>query len=166
MKVLGTPMGSPEFVRSPLAAVSAKHDRLISQIVGMSDLQCAWILLLYCAAARPNYMLRVVHPTLSAGFARHHDASLRQALSQLVAVPPCNMYWDVISLPFSRGGLGLRSTVLTTNAAFWASFGGQPPHDAEATFVCGKSDFAGVVSSTRGRIPPRSCTDSTGRVGA
>ena len=45
VKVLGTPMGSP-FVRSTLAAVSAKHDRLISQIVGMSDLQCAWILLL------------------------------------------------------------------------------------------------------------------------
>ena len=61
-------------------------------------------------------------PTLSAGFARHHDASLRQALSQLVAAPPCNMYWDVVSFPFSRGGLGLRSTVLTTNAAFWGSW--------------------------------------------
>ena len=122
VKVLGTPMGSPEFVRSTLAAVSAKHDRLISQIVGMSDLQCAWILLLYCAAARPNYMLRVVHPTLSGVFARHHDASLRQALSQPVAAPPCNIYWDVVSLPFSRGGLGLQSTVLTTDAAFWASW--------------------------------------------
>ena len=60
--VLGTPMGQPEFVRSRLAGVSAKHDRLVSQIVGMSDLQCAWVLLLHCASARPNYMLRVVHP--------------------------------------------------------------------------------------------------------
>ena len=81
--VLGTPMGHPEFVRSRLAAVSAKHDRLVSQIVGMSDLQCAWLLLLHCASAQPNYMLRVVHPALSAGFA-----------GQLVAAPPCNMYWD------------------------------------------------------------------------
>ena len=32
--------------------------------------------------------------------------------SQLVAAPPCNMFWDVVSLPFSRGGLGLRSAVL------------------------------------------------------
>ena len=71
-------------------------------------------------------MLRVVHPTLSAGFARHHDASLRQALSQLVAAPPRNMYWDVVSLPFSRGGLGFRSTVRTTNAAFWASWADSP----------------------------------------
>ena len=110
MIVLGTPMGHPEFVRSKLAAVSAKHDRLVSQIVGMSDLQCAWVLLLHCASARPNYMLRVVHPALSAGFAGHHDATMRQALNQLVAAPP------------SRGGLGLRTAVLTANAAYWASW--------------------------------------------
>ena len=67
--VLGIPMGHPEFVRSRLAAVSAKHDHLVSQIVGMSDSQCAWMLLLYCAAARLNYMVRVVHPALSARFA-------------------------------------------------------------------------------------------------
>ena len=67
-------------------------------------------------------MLRVVHPALSAWFAGHHDATMRQALSQLVAVPPCNMYWDVVSLPFSRGGLGLQSAVLTADAAYWASW--------------------------------------------
>ena len=50
-----------------------------------------WVLLLHCAAARPNYMLKMVHPALSAGFAGHHDATMRQALSQLVAAPPCNM---------------------------------------------------------------------------
>ena len=66
--------------------------------------------------------MRVVHPALSAGFAGHHDATMRQALSQFVAAPPCNMYWDVVSLPFSRGELGLRSAVLTANAAYWASW--------------------------------------------
>ena len=144
--VLGTPMGQPEFVRSRLAGVSAKHDRLVSQIVGMSDLQCAWVLLLHCASARPNYRLRVVHPALSAGFAAHHDATMRRALSQLVAAPPCNMCWDVVSLPFSRGGLGLRSAVLTTNAAYWASW-------AEETSSGGGSDFARDVSATCCRIP-------------
>ena len=47
VKDLGTPMRSPEFVRSTLAAVSAKHDGLISQIVEMLDLQYALILLLH-----------------------------------------------------------------------------------------------------------------------
>ena len=92
---------------------------LIAQILSVSDLQCAWILLLYCAAARPNYLLRVVHPGLTARFAAHHDASL-WALSQLVSAPPTHMFWDVVSLPFSRGGLGLRSAFLTTNAAYWS----------------------------------------------
>ena len=78
--VLGTPLGHPAYVRSQLAAVSEKHDQLLAQILSVSDLQCAWILLLYCAAARPNYLLRVVHPGLTARFAAHHDASLSAGL--------------------------------------------------------------------------------------
>ena len=113
--ILGTPLGHEEFVRARLVTVSAKHDRLISQIVGIPELQCAWILLLYCAAARPNYILRVVHPTYTSNFAAHHDASLRRVLSQLVAAPPTHMFWDVACLPFSRGLMGLRSAVLTSD---------------------------------------------------
>ena len=112
--VLGTPLGHPAYVRSQLAAISEKHDQLLAQILSVSDLQCAWILLLYCAAARPNCLLRVVHPGLTARFAAHHDASLRRALSQLVSAPPTQMFRDVVSLPFSRGDLGLRSAILTT----------------------------------------------------
>ena len=122
MTILGTPLGHEQFVRTRLVAVSAKYDQLMSQIIGIPDLQCAWILLLYCAAARPNYMLRVVHPTHTANFAAHHDASLRRALSQLLAAPPTHMFWDVACLPFSRGGMGLRSAVLTSGAAYWASW--------------------------------------------
>ena len=51
MTILGTPLGHEQFVRARLVTVSAKHDRLMSQIVGIPYLQCAWILLLYCAAA-------------------------------------------------------------------------------------------------------------------
>ena len=122
LTVLGTLLGHPANVRSRLAAVSEQHDQLIEQILSVSDLQCAWILLLYCAAARPNYLLWVVHLGLTTRFAAHHDASLHRALSQLVSAPPTHMFWDVVSLPFSRGGLGLHSAVLTTNAAYWSSW--------------------------------------------
>ena len=50
----------------------------------------------------PNYILRAVHPGLTASFAASYDASLRRALSQLVSAPPTNMYWDVVSFPFSH----------------------------------------------------------------
>ena len=76
VKILGTPLGHPSFVRSQLATLSAKHDQLISKILHIQDLQCAWILLLYCASIRANYTLRVVHPKLSASFAAQHDAAL------------------------------------------------------------------------------------------
>ena len=94
VKILGTPLGHPSFVRSQLETLSAKHGQLISKILHIQDLQCAWILLLYCASSRANYTLRVAHPKLSASFAAQHDAALRRALSQLVSVPPSSMYWD------------------------------------------------------------------------
>ena len=36
----------------------------MTKIAHVQDLQCAWLLLLYCASARANYHLRVVHPDL------------------------------------------------------------------------------------------------------
>ena len=146
MTVLGSPLGHPAYGRSRLAAVSEQHDQLIAQILSVSDLQCAWILLLCCAAARPNYLLRVVHPGLTARFAAHHDASLRRALSQLVSAPPTHMFWDVVSLPFSRGGLELRSAVLTTQ-------GRQPPDDSKEAPKRGRPDFARTVTQEHSWFP-------------
>ena len=88
VKILGTPLGHPSYVRSQLAALTAKHEHLISNILQVQDLQCAWILLLYCASARANYSLRVVHPKLTDAFAAQHDASMRRALSQLCQWTP------------------------------------------------------------------------------
>ena len=64
----------------------------------------------------------------------------------------CNVYWDVIRCPFSRGGLRLRSAVLTTNAARLDELGSQPPRDPE-TSICGGSDFARVVPPVCCRTP-------------
>ena len=61
MKVLGTPLGSPKFVRARLLELSASHPRL-DKIPLVSDLQSAWLLLLFCAASLSNYILRVLHP--------------------------------------------------------------------------------------------------------
>ena len=88
----------------------------------IQDLQCAWLLLLYCCGARANCTLRVVHPELTAGFAVHHDASLRRCFSHLLGVAPASIFWDQASLPLCLGGLGLRSATLLARPAFWASW--------------------------------------------
>ena len=97
--ILGTPLGHEEFVRSHLDKKSVKHDQLIEKMLLVPDLQSTWILLLYCGATRANYVLRVVHPSLSATFAKHHDASLRRALAHLLSVLLSHICWDVASLP-------------------------------------------------------------------
>ena len=103
VKILGTPLGHPRYVSTQLAALTDKHEQF-SKILQVPDLQYAWILLLYCASARANYTLRVVHPKLTDTFDAHHDASIRRALSQLVSR---SIFWDVASLLFTRGGMGL-----------------------------------------------------------
>ena len=92
MRILGTPLGLPDFVRSQLSALSETHDELLEKVLTIQDLQCVWLLLLYCCFARANYTLRVVHPELTAGFAAHHDASLRRCLSHLLGVAPASTY--------------------------------------------------------------------------
>ena len=90
--VLGIPMGHLEFVRSR------------QQVWRNTTVWChnLWGML-HCALARPNYMLRVVHVVLSAKFPVHHDATMRQVLSQFVAAPrqpPIFTRWIGRSLQF------------------------------------------------------------------
>ena len=102
VKILGTPLGHPSYVRSQLVALSAMHEHLMSNTLQVQDSQCAWILLLLCVSVWAKNTLRVVHPKLTDAFAAQHDASIRRALSQLLSVDPSSMHWDVASLPFTR----------------------------------------------------------------
>ena len=90
VRILGTPLGHPDFVHSQLSALSETHDQLLEKVLTIQDLQCAWLLLL-CCGARANYTLRVVHPELTAGFAAHHDASLWRCFSHLLGVVPASI---------------------------------------------------------------------------
>ena len=62
IKVLGTPLGHPDFVATHLEEMRRKHDVLLETIPTVPDVQSAWLLLLNCASARANSLLRVVRP--------------------------------------------------------------------------------------------------------
>ena len=49
--VLGTPFGCMEFVEAQLTEKTEEHGILLERIPKVSDLQCAWLLLLFCAAS-------------------------------------------------------------------------------------------------------------------
>ena len=56
--VLGTPLGHPSFVQGHLERKAAEQRTLLERIPLVRDLQSAWVLLLYCATTRANYLLQ------------------------------------------------------------------------------------------------------------
>ena len=86
IKILGTPLGHPHFVEAHLNRKSAEHDVLLERIPTVPDLQSAWALLLHCASARANYLLRVVKPAATKQFAKRHNEGLWKCLCRPLAV--------------------------------------------------------------------------------
>ncbi len=128
--ILGTPLGTPEFVRSSLRKVCEEQRLLLQRIPGIQDTQAAWLELLYCAASRANYVTRVVAPELSEEFARAHDDGIWECFSEILGVHPedvAQVWRGIAQLPFHSGGLGLRSADRLRAAAHWASWADSLP---------------------------------------
>ena len=127
MRVLGSPIGHPDFVQSFLRRKAMEHSTLLERIPVVPDLQSAWLLLLYCAVARGNFWIRTVPPEHVSEFAQAHDAGLWQCLCDILHVDPHAVSptaRDMATLPESLGGLGLRNAFRLRQAAHWASWGG------------------------------------------
>ena len=60
IKVLRTPLGHSEFVTAHQERITEEHRVLLERIPAVQDAQSARLILLHCAAARANYLLRVV----------------------------------------------------------------------------------------------------------
>ena len=86
--ILGTPVGRQEFVERELAKIITDHSELLTRIPEVQDLQCAWLLLLYCGAARANFYIRTIRPELTANFARSHDDQIWQCFCNLLRIRP------------------------------------------------------------------------------
>ena len=82
MKILGTPLGHPDFVWRHLAELAAEQRLLLERIPCVKDVQGAWLLLVHCASARANYFLRSVRPEAVAEYAGLHDAGFVEVSQQ------------------------------------------------------------------------------------
>ena len=122
--ILGAPVGQVEFVKAQLEK-EAEHSVLLQRIPLVDNLQAAWLLLSFCAAARANFIMRTVSPELGEAFATGHDNSVRACLGSLLNVDVAhvpNFGQMMTNLPLHMGGLGLRSAVRLYPAAHWASW--------------------------------------------
>ena len=104
---LASPMGHPAVCGRHLERTSAKHHVLLDRIPLVQGVQSAWLLLLHCACARANCLLRVVRPSAAANFAETHDHAvwlrltniLRTDLSELALANP------IWANPFRQSGV-------------------------------------------------------------
>ena len=127
MKVLGTPLGSPEYVAQQLHEIRTEHETLFQALQALPELQSSWLLLSLCASTRANYYLRALPPSQSRVFAASHDEAILRTLRTLLDSPGGedeDLLWAsaVAHLPMRMGGLGLRSAARMAPAAYWASW--------------------------------------------
>ena len=122
---LGTPIGTAEFTSAWGDERLAAEEAVLQQLPQLPDLQCAWLLLCYCAAPRANHALRTVPPALIAAYAAAHDAAvwgtLQACLGQPAEDAECHAR-DIALLPADLGGLGLAQAVRTSPAAYGAAW--------------------------------------------
>ena len=123
----GTPIGSREYVARFLEDKRGQHDVLLARLPAVQDLQSAWLLLLFCAAPRCNYLLRTVPPSATEAYAASHDEAILRCLATLLSggdvpleLPPNSA--RRARLPLRMGGLGLSPAREHRHAAYWASW--------------------------------------------
>ena len=162
--VLGTPVGHANFVQDCLQQKRAEHQRLLDRIPCVPDLQAAWLLLLFCARPRCNYLLRALPPAETAAYAAGHDDALAACLSHLLAgvgadgcTVPEGAELGVLQLrraqlPLVHGGLGLRAARSERFAAHWASWADSLPVLRERLPALG-ADLLAALSAGGGGLP-------------
>ena len=122
--VLGSPIGSREFVATKLAQRLEEQDRLLSRIPHVPNLKSVWLLLLYCAAPRSTYLLRTLY---TADFAASHDAAIQHCLAQMLAggdgdiAPGAQPQASPTPPEHGRPGTGVCRSA-TPRRAFWPPF--------------------------------------------
>ena len=109
---LGVPIGHEEYVQAQAARRAEEELSLLRHLPQLPDLQCAWLLLAFCAAPRAQHLLRNLPPASAAPYARAHDDAVWRALASMLGDDdPGSDAWqvarDIAFLPGSLGGLGL-----------------------------------------------------------
>ena len=133
MKILGAPFGSAEYMQEFFDNILTEEAKLLEIIPKLPSLQDSWLLLYFCAAPRINHLLRTVPPKLVQPVAQAHDQRILHTFSKVFALPTTAEWDDIFhgvtldmvmsqaQLPVRMSGLGLRSNVRLSTAAYWAS---------------------------------------------
>ena len=127
IKILGTPIGSDQFVADVAQARLEEERRLWEAISWVPDTQCAWQILLQCSGPRCHHFFQTIPPSQSETYVDGHDEGMWRAFEAVMGRLPGDdrqkvMAWSISGLPMRMSGLGLRSARRSAPAAYWASW--------------------------------------------
>ena len=76
LKVLGTPVGTPEYSAALGAKWTEKESKLLELLPLLPNLQATWLLLLNCAGPRFNYRSRTISSLENGWYTKAHDTGM------------------------------------------------------------------------------------------
>ena len=123
IKDIGHSTWARRFVASHLQEVAQDQQRLLRKIPMVKDLQCAWLILLHCAAARANYQFRSVRSSATRTIRKNPDEGVLQGLATILGTDlgQCaKAVRELVTLPLWLGGMGLNQCDTHKGAAHWA----------------------------------------------
>ena len=121
--LLGTPLwGSDSFFSHTISQVINQTKHLHSLLPSLEDPQVELHILRSCLSfCKINHLLRTVPPDIIIPYLPSFDTSVRSTLADILHGPISDQAWLQASLPFSFGGLGLRSASRSAAAGFFSS---------------------------------------------
>ena len=123
IRVLGSPLGSEEYMSSFISSLLQDHQPLLSVLPLLGDNQVALLLLRYCCLPRIHHLLRTVSPYSIAisALTAIHDSNIMKCFSDITGLTASPSIVRQIRLPIRLGGLGLTSTSAVAEAAYIGS---------------------------------------------
>ena len=125
VKVVGTPIGSEEYLQEMGRQLVGEGAQLLEQIPKLASLQASCLILCFCAAPRVNHLLHTLAPQQGLTIGRLHDERVADVFRRLFGISSEDCWLRSIkqaTLPLRLAGCGLRDSQCTAHAAYWASW--------------------------------------------
>ena len=121
-ELLGSPIGSDKFCEEHTQARVEKAKEILSALGELPDPQVALVLLRHCASfSKLVFSLRTVPHLKHQAALQSFDIAVRDCIESFLCCSFTNSEWTLASLSTKMGGLGLRSAVQHSPAAFFSS---------------------------------------------
>lgn len=106
-RVLGSPIGSDEYILSWLNNYMIKLSEDISRVAKFPNKQCQWLFLYNVIRNKVTHLLRSVKPVLTSHILNKFNREIRSVFEKILDTKCSDATWIQVTLPFDEGGFNL-----------------------------------------------------------